>query len=205
MKVNISNFPNLAGANIIRCKYLKWRFNKYLWDINNDEFTWYDRLVVDGCDAITTVCNKTVNRLLPDSRRISVDISDDDTWSLDTTLAYIIAPALTKFKNTMHSGTPDLDKSDYPTDMTPSDGWKYILDEMIFAFESTNDDGENEFNSGNIDFVTKEIEVNGEKMFELVEGPDHTFAVDQAGLDIYNARRLNGRRLFAVYFENLWS
>ena len=89
---------------------------------------------------------------------VSVDIDEWDTWSMDHTLAHIILPMLKQLKETAH-GTPEVDMMDVPKELRASKAeiasareigdtdasyfkrWDWILDEMIFAFQSkVNDD-----------------------------------------------------------------
>jgi len=84
-------------------------------------------------------------------RKIKVQIDPWDTWSMDHTLAYIVVPMLKQLKETKH-GAPYVDDSDVPEHLTkaaappPKDEWDvdenhfkrwdWVMDEMIFAFES---------------------------------------------------------------------
>jgi hypothetical protein len=86
-------------------------------------------------------------------QQISVDIDEWDTWSMDHTLAHIILPMLKQFKKTTH-GAPEVDMMDVPkklraskaesalarevgdTDANYFKRWDWLLDEMIFAFQS---------------------------------------------------------------------
>ncbi len=82
-------------------------------------------------------------------QKIKVQIDPWDTWSMDITLAHIIVPMLKQLKETKH-GAPDVDDDDVPqhlrrtevptmayeTDDNYFKRWDYVMDEMIFAFES---------------------------------------------------------------------
>ncbi len=84
-------------------------------------------------------------------QKISVKIDPWDTWSMDVTLAHIILPMLKQLKETKQ-GAPYVDDEDVPehlrksaapptenewdTDDNHFKRWDYVLDEMIFAFES---------------------------------------------------------------------
>jgi len=90
-------------------------------------------------------------------QHISVHIDNWDTWSMDHTLAHIILPMLKQLKETTH-GAPDVDMMDVPkelrlsmteiasyeetgdTDDNHFKRWDWILDEMIFSFQSKVDD-----------------------------------------------------------------
>jgi hypothetical protein len=126
--------------------------------------------------------------------KVSVHIDDFDTWSMDHTLAYIIEPMLKQLKLTKH-GAPNVDNKDVPKELrsepakhdicpTHFDKWDWVLDEMIFAFESKHTDWEEQFHSG--------------------ERLNHTFKIDMKGRKAYQKRISNGFRLFGKYYENLW-
>ena len=150
--------------------------------------------------------------------KISVHIDDFDTWSMDHTLSYIIIPMLKQLKDKKH-GSPNVEDKDVPKELastvSPSDGgdtdghwhdrWDYVLNEMIFAFESKHNDWEKQFQSGEHD--TQWIEHTEGKLkghFEMVEGPDDTFEIDYEGRTAYQKRITNGFKLFGKYYENLW-
>ncbi len=58
------------------------------------------------------------------TQKIEVRIDKQDTWNMDTTLAYIIHPMLIQLKDTTHG---------YPSDSTSED-WSDTLDKMIWSF-----------------------------------------------------------------------
>ena len=86
-------------------------------------------------------------------QHISVSIDEWDTWSMDHTLAHIVLPMLKQLKETTHTA-PDVDMMDVPKELRASKielasarevgdtdanyfkRWYWILDEMIFAFQS---------------------------------------------------------------------
>lgn len=157
-------------------------------------------------------------------RNIKVRIDDYDTWSMDHTLALIILPMLKQLKATKH-GAPNVDDDDVPehlrsTAAKPKEEewdvdefhfqrWDYVIDEMIFAFESIVDESwEEQFYSGKTDWqwkITNPEEPDREKhLSEMIEGPNHTLKIDVNGLKVYNDRINNGTRLFGKYFRNLW-
>lgn len=123
-------------------------------------------------------------------RKINIHIDDFDTWNVDSTLAVIIAPLLRKFKEAKASA-PQVENSDVPEhlhsnsengdDLDPHwfARWSYVLDEMIFAFES--------------------YQTNWEDQFWFPE------RFDREGFTVYQSRIANGFRLFGKYYGNLWS
>jgi len=143
--------------------------------------------------------------------KVSVHIDDFDTWSMDHTLAYIIVPMLKQLKETKQ-GAPNVDNKDVPKELrsepakhdicpTHFDKWDWVLDEMIFAFESKHNDWEEQFNSGEVDRLFKDL---GNGYTEWLEGANHTFKIDMKGRKAYQKRISNGFRLFGKYYENLW-
>lgn len=150
-------------------------------------------------------------------RTIYVKIDRWDTWSMDNTLAYIVAPMLKQLRSSTH-GSPCVDDEDVPehlrstsappkeneydTDANHHARWEWALDEMIFAFESKLDDSwEAQFESGVNDLQWKKLE-NG--MSLMIDGPNHTKKYDYEGRQKYEDRIKNGFRLFGKYYQNLW-
>jgi len=151
-------------------------------------------------------------------RKIEIHIDPWDTWSMDHTLAYIVLPMLKQLKETKH-GAPYVDPKDCPeelkpkkltkkqkdngeTDSTHFERWDWVLDEMIFAFDSkVNDDWEDQFQTGTSDIQWKKLE-NGNS--EMIRGPNDTREYDWEGRKAYQERISNGFRLFGKYYENLW-
>jgi hypothetical protein len=142
-----------------------------------------------------------------------ISIDSWDTWSLDHTVSTIMVPLLKQLKATKH-GCPIVDMCDRPehligtipkephvTDEFWEESWDWVLDEMIFAHESKLDDWEEQFHSGEVDRVFKDLE-NG--YTEWLEVPSHTFKIDMKGRKAYQDRISNGFRLFGKYYENLW-
>ena len=152
-------------------------------------------------------------------RTIKVHIDRWDTWSMDHTLAYIILPMLKQLKATKH-GAPYVDLEDVPKELHGKkltkkqkesgdvddkhfERWDWVLDEMIFAFETKVDDGrwEEQFETGEYDLQWKKLEDGNSQM---VHGPNHTAKTDWEGRKAYQERISNGFRLFGKYYENLW-
>lgn len=78
----------------------------------------------------------------------SIHIDQYDTWSMDCTLALIIAPMLKQLKENTH-GAPFVDNEDVPEELrsesdtlglgdTHFQKWDWVLDEMIWAFSNYN-------------------------------------------------------------------
>ena len=187
------------------------------------EQSWFENLIEKLEDLIQT-CYTPINYFLDKRKqKIKVRIDKWDTWSMDHTLAHIIVPMLKQLKETKH-GAPWVDDSDVPEELKSTsappkeneydtDGnyfkrWDWVLDEMIFAFESKEDDRwQDQFFSGTYDWSTKAIEFdeNGKPTRSLlVKGPNDTANIDHKGMKEYQKRISNGFRLFGKYYENLW-
>ena len=136
-------------------------------------------------------------------RNIKVQIDKWDTWSLDHTLAVIIAPALKHYKVTTQS---------YCGEFTTEEEWHVVLDKMIFAFETlATDDWEAQFHSGTIDMKHIPMDANGNEVdkkdavvYHIGKGPNDTHVFDQAGWTAYNDRIQEGLNLFGKYYRSLW-
>jgi hypothetical protein len=151
-------------------------------------------------------------------RTVEVHIDRYDTWNAQNTLSLIIVPLLKKFKETIH-GSPCVDDSDVPEHLRSTSSaekenewdidenhharWEWVLDELIWTFEQDNHDWESQYYSGEIDMRTVKIE--GSNNSQLVDGPNHTFKVDNEGREKHQQRIDNGRRLFAKYYDGLWN
>lgn len=139
-------------------------------------------------------------------RKVQVHIHKYDTWSMDHTLALIIAPMLKQLQATKH-GAPFVDDEDVSeevrsTNATPKENewdldehhfarWDWVLDEMIWAFEQKCRDDWME------DYYKYEDDSNEPLGLKLVWSDDE-------GRKAHQERMNNGFRLFGKYFENLW-
>jgi len=150
-------------------------------------------------------------------RKIQVHIDKYDTWSMDHTLALIVLPMLKQLKEKQH-GAGFVDDKDVPkelrstsapakenewdTDDNHFNRWEWVMDEMIFAFNSKVDDSwEEQFQSGEHDIQWKKLE-NGHS--EMIKGPNDTFEINMKGRKAYEKRIQNGFALFGKYYQNLW-
>ena len=151
------------------------------------------------------------------NRALRIEIEPFDTWSMDHTLAHIILPMLKQLKETKH-GSPFVDDKDVPehlrsTSAPPKENdwdldsnchkrWDWVLDEMIFAFDSKVNDGwEEQFETGESDLQWKKLEDGN---YQMIRGPNDTKEYDWEGRKMYQERISNGFRLFGKYYENLW-
>lgn len=176
--------------------------------------------------VISSVAGAWVN--FHDKRRIKVRIEEWDTWDMDYTLAHIILPLLKQLRRTKH-GAPHVDLTDVPRRLHPTelgneengyvdnthfDRWNYILDEMIFAFETKAGslrNWESQFESGVSETLFVPVDADGNdvpeeeaEFFQMRRGPNDTSKIDWEGRKAYMARISNGFRLFGKYYESLW-
>ena len=155
------------------------------------------------------------------NRTVYVHIDPWDVWSMDVTLGHIVRPMLKMLKDKKH-GAPWVDLEDVPKELHGKkltkkqrdngevddkhfERWDWVLNEMIFAFESldggANQDWEYQFTTGEYDFQWKKLE-NGNS--QMVRGEKHTAETNWDARKAYAERVQNGFRLFGKYFQNLW-
>jgi len=221
MKVYISNYRDhwISPYTILK-KVCFWEkdydvFYNHEDKPNHKYEKWIHRL-----DPICMGIQKVLDFIHPRVEYVKIDRYD--TWSMDHTLANIILPMLKQLRDSKH-GAPNVDDEDVPRELWSIyafpekeyhvDGnhfkrWDWVLDEMIFAFEHKNDDSWQEsFSSGEFDYksVACEWDENGKpKLFNIVEGPNHTYKCDYEGMRAVEDRIQNGFRLFGKYYQNLW-
>jgi hypothetical protein len=227
MKVKIGPYPSRLNTTIY-ADYMTKKYGYSHWPSESKQ-TKFERLL-DKFDDIIQSCYRPINYFL-DKREQKVNVKIDrwDTWSMDATLAHIIVPMLRQLKDTKQ-GAPHVDKEDVPEALWPNEAeealyakngqidihffarWDYVMDEMIFAFESKlNGDWEDQFYSGNHDRITVPVDKDGNEVakedaeyYEWRKGPNHTFEIDMEGRKSYQERISNGFRLFGKYYESLW-
>ena len=178
----------------------------------------YDEPVIEKLSAaINPVCvalQKVLNFLHPEIRYIKIDYWD--TWNMDGTLARIILPMLKQLKATKQ-GAPFVDDEDVPDELKSTNAlpkenewdtdsnhflrWDWVIDEMIFAFESEFNNWADSFTVGEVEYQFKKTDDGHNR---LVEGPNHTAVTDWEGMERYRVRIQNGFRLFGKYYSSLW-
>lgn len=142
-------------------------------------------------------------------RKEYVKLDDYDHWNANHTLALIILPVLKALKEHQH-GSGMVELQDVPETLWPSqlagpsnnytddtihERWKWVLNEMIWAFEQEVDgDDEDKFydhtdaNDPNDDLMTQVSKMK----------------IDREGLEAHQERKANGFRLFGKYYQGLW-
>ena len=222
MRVKIGPYISWIGPYQIAEKLLFWKdpntdagadaidaFGKWLAETKSGK----DTLLTRFCSWIHDKSN----------RKIKVRIDEYDCWSADHTLALVISPTLKLFRDRIRSA-PFVDDEDVPDDLKSTSApplteeekntghtdenwfkrWDWVVGEMSWAFEqSTRTDWESDFHSGKSDLQFVKIE--GSENYEMITGPNDTFKIDIDGMKAHRERMTNGRRLFAKYYESLWS
>lgn len=157
--------------------------------------TRFERFLEKTDGVCQWILNQTINRWNLRPRNLKVKIHDYDVWGADHTLAMVIHPVLVRLKE-KKKGSPQVDESDVPmylrsTGFIPKKNswdlddlfhsrWAWILDEMIWAFEQELNEEE----------ITERFWKDGKYLKEEAEA--------------WDARKQNGRRLFAKYYNCLW-
>ena len=144
-----------------------------------------------------------------EKRDVQVSIDDYDLWSMDNTLAYIIAPMLKMLIDKKY-GSPFVNDEDVPehlrstaappkendwdTDDLWHQRWEYTVGEMFWAMTqlSMGNDTSQFYDHSEVDHDA-DINVQISQM-----------KVDDVGLAAHQARVQNGCVLFGKYFQNLW-
>jgi hypothetical protein len=222
MKIIIGPYTNWIGPYQIAEKILFWmdrdkdervhKFGEWLAGSENDPST------------LTKICRFIDSKK---TRKEYIRIDKHDTWGMDHTLALIITPMLKQLRDTKH-GAPSVDDEDVPdhiksTSAPPKDNewdidghhflrWDWVLDEMIFSFESKlNDEWDKEFWTGEAGPVEWE---ETEKTFPnpLTNEEEKTYIMKKTGnlecnwtaRQVKSDRIQNGFRLFGKYYQSLW-
>jgi len=191
MRVYIGPYPNRMICRI-HTDYMNDKYGYVDWPT---KYTKFESFLEKLEDAIQFVYNCTINLFLDRrEQKVKVRIDKWDTWSMDHTLASIVLPMLKQLKATTH-GAPNVDPEDVPKELRPKkqdvlkyneigetddkffERWNWVLDEMIYAFESK---------------ATKE---DVYMRFDID---------DKEGMRKEQERISNGFRLFGKYYEGLW-
>jgi len=198
MKVYIGPYINWIGPYQIADKIFFWVDRKGIFPDDDPRHERWDYIACEklGDWLADTWVSKFCNWYYGKKKRnIKIRIDDYDVWSMDHTLSLIILPMLLKLKEVKH-GSPLVDDEDVPehlrstaapelteeenrygsTDALFHDRWSWVIDEMIFAHESLNNDWQDEY------YDRK----------------------DYDGMRVVEKRVGNGFRLFGKYYQGLW-
>ena len=123
-----------------------------------------------------------------------LQFSNRDAWNVDMTLNPIIAKCIRKYME-----QKDSDWFGHPQGTTEGE-WLVILEKICYAFESTEPempDGILEMNRGERfedGSVTCNIEILNQEIYDRVTKESEE----------WQAKKKEGRELFAKYYESLW-
>ena len=163
-----------------------------------------------------------------DRRKIDIQIDPYDTWSLDSTLALIIYPALIQLKATKQ-GVPNEFADDGSSSKQDSfefyqesydDAWKAglekwdeTLDKMIWSFEQlVNGDYDQQYHHGDAEYDWVKTDkqypnpVTGvlEATYKMVDKNPDAHWYDHVGHMKHDERIQEGLELFGKYFRSMW-
>lgn len=227
MRVNIGPYSSdIIPVRRWERSYEMWRSDKYYLD--EEDYTWYDKIVMGFFDKLEDFVRPLNRWSNSRKRKVKVHVDYYDVWGADHTLGMIIAPVLKKLKECQH-GYPHVDNEDVPEELrfTPEDReklehdgtvdskhearWNYVLDEMIWAFEQHADpyDGEDQFfhNPEQLEMIWTPVEGMKASSLSFNHQKDPSkpkYWRDDEGIKKHQARKANGVRLFAKYYEALW-
>lgn len=230
MKVKIGKYPTWLTCDI-HTNHMRKKYG-FDWPAKR-KWTKTDIFLEKVEDAVQEVYH-VINRIFfrDQEQKVKVRIDHWDTYSMDYTLGFIVLPMLKQLKE-QKQGAPHVDDPDVPVYLQshraedkgdPDTGnvdslwfrrWDYVLDEMIFAFETKvgiYTDWQDQFHTGEFDHYSVPVDADGNEvddqdavMYRFENGPNHTAEWDQEGHRQYQERITNGFRLFGKYYENLWS
>ena len=218
MRVKIGNYPSWIGPYQIAEKLLFW-LDKY----EDERVHKFGNWLAGGDDKESLLAKFCTWVHSKQKRQVVVKLDRWDTWNMDSTLALIILPMLKQLKAAQH-GAGSVDDQDVPThlssiaapakendwdiDANHFKRWEWVMDEMIFAFECKLDDSwEDAFREGEIDWNSVPVSwdlMGKPTMYEMKDGPNHTYKCDYDGMKVVQERITNGFRLFGKYYQNLW-
>lgn len=174
MKIYISNYRNhwLSPYTILE-KFFFWK----------RDYDAFDNHPPQWLNTVCEILQKFLDIIHPRINYIKID--KYDTWNADATLSEIIAPMLKQLKKNSYSSplteicdVPEelhpINTNDLWTDETVHERWQYILDEIIWAFES------------------------------IADEDDLYYTLGQEKYDEHNERINNGLRLFGKYYRSMW-
>lgn len=230
MKVYLGPYPNWWSThrfeNWVICKVHK---VEYGWNVDEEDYTRFEKFVFKISDAFQWVLNKTVNKF-GQRRKEKVVIHNYDTWSMDNTLAIIILPMLKQLKESQHGAASVDDKdvpeelrstsapkkdNEYDTDDNHFNRWDWVLDEMIWAFEQKVDpnEGRSNYYDPYEEGETvkrnyfKGVNKDGTEKKTYILSEEHAREVGKFNKTKYKAymkRKQNAFMLFGKYYEALW-
>lgn len=217
MKVYIGPYKNWIGPYQIAEFLMFWK-KRDEDDIIDDSVHNFGKWLAEDKNQNPTRLLKLCNWIEEKKKRnVKIRIDDYDVWGMDSTLGLIVLPMLKTLRD-RKAGSPYVDDEDTPVELRSSSAppkeheydtddnhhkrWEWILNEMIFAFESQTFDWDDQFWLGKHDNRTM---VPTDETISVEFGPNDTRICDWDGRCKYQKRITNGFRLFGKYYEGLWS
>lgn len=218
MKVKIGPYVDWIGPYQIAEMLMFWR-NK-----DDDRVFKFGSRLAENKDGSPTRLMKVCEKIYSfKKRKVVIKLDKYDTWNVDSTLSYIIIPLLKQLQQTKH-GSPFVDDEDVPEYLRSTavpnkdDGdvddnhhlrWKWVLDEMIWAFEQhhPDNDWEKMYQKGTHDvkFIPCSFDEKGEPtLFTCQKGSNDTYECDYEGMKRHEERIVRGTTLFGKYYRCLW-
>ena len=150
MKVIIGNYRNnwISPYHILERIFFWTDWSKYCrktrniddWrELDSDEYVDYPQWVENLTTKLNPFCEalyKFLNIVYPRIEYVKID--KFDTWNMDHTLALIVIPMLKQLRDDRMSSC-EVFESDLPDELKSAeitDQWNYILNEMLYAFET---------------------------------------------------------------------
>lgn len=186
MKVYIGPSPRWVGPRQIAEKIMFW-YKKPEDPFSDKSDMVYTLASFLAKTPLNTFCVWLYNK---QKRKVKIRVDNYDVWNADNTLALLILPVLKKFREESHS-TAHVSDEDVPEELRSvedfsEEKWRYVLDEMIWAFEQLNKDWMEQY------YVTVDGSVCND-----VESSEAIFKHEE--------RMNNGFILFGKYFRSLWT
>jgi hypothetical protein len=213
MKINIGEYKNYIGPYQIAENILFWLDRHESDTVHN-----FGRFLSGNHDSIlNNFCEWIQSKR---SRKIDVRIDSYDTWSMDSTLSYIIAPMLKQLKETKHGIPMSMSAFEYDSNSTQGSfefysdtdqcvfdtaekQWNEILDKMIWAFEQNNIGWEDKYTKQSAELDMKEYpEDEGKECVPIRWKTEGEY--DLEGMKLHLEKIEEGYKLFGEYFSNLW-
>jgi len=140
--------------------------------------------------------------------------NDKDTWNMDATLAPIICEGLKKFKEVISdpeciAGYPCkvINAFDFGYGVEMEEDcikeWHKIIDEMIYAFDSTNEPIISDYDF-DLEFMNVGKTEQGYIQSTIKCSDEYEYDLYKKDMEEWEQRCEKGRELFAKYFKCLW-
>lgn len=209
MKIYMGPYRSRLVSNI-HTNYMKKKYGRS-WDESNTKF---ELFLEKTEDTLQWIYNNTINLYLDncEPQKKTIRIDNYDVWDMSQTLAEIIHPMLVKLQGQKH-GSPWVDDEDVPEKLKSTSApkpknvndlddnhhkrWDWVINEMIFAFDLSRRDWTMDY------YSFEQLDESDPEYRNYLLGMKMDFVKADDRREV-QARIVNGRRLFAKYYENLW-